>query len=281
MLFAPLHRSASAHMGRSLVVVFGLFLSCAACGNRVAAPVVLATTTSVANSGLLERLLPAYPERLRTVAVGSGLALELLDDGNADVAITHAPEREAAALHSHPYWRYRKVLYNEFLLVGPAEDPARAGQAADVVAAMRRIADSRHTFISRGDHSGTHDRERQLWAAAGVTPAGQNVVIAGAGMGQTLRIASNTNAYTLTDSGTFAALQRSIRSRVLFRGGERLLNTYAVTFDAENERGRRFAEWLVDGDGRTILQRTVATEVQGFSIWPSGSPRDRPESRPH
>jgi tungstate transport system substrate-binding protein len=212
--------------------------------------------------------------------VGSGLALQLLASSRADVAITHAPQREAAALQSHPNWWYRKILYNEFVLVGPPEDPARVGDAADVTTAMRRIAASGVIFISRGDESGTHDLERQLWAVAGVVPGKGRLVVAGAGMGQTIRIASSTNAYTLTDSGTFAALQSSIRLQVLFRGDPRLVNTYAVIIDPANERARRFGEWLVNGDGRTNLERIVSTEVRGFAVWPMGIPGDRPDSRP-
>jgi tungstate transport system substrate-binding protein len=241
---------------------------------------VLSTTTSVANSGLLDRLLPAYQEHVRIVAVGSGLALGLLEKGNADVAITHAPEREAAALRAHPRWKYRKVLFNEFLLVGPSEDPAQVAGAGDVATAMRRIAASGATFISRGDESGTHERERQLWNEARVRPAKERLVVAGAGMGQTLRIASSTDAYTLTDSGTFAAFQGELRSRILFGGDPKLLNTYALTVDWGNERGRQFAEWLTDGAGRAILERIVTQELRGFSIWPAGVAGDRPDSRP-
>lgn len=262
--------------------VLALCLALSGCGPRPIAPVVLATTTSVANSGLLDRLLPSYHEQaVRTVQVGSGLALDLLGRGEADVAITHAPERETAALHAHPAWRYRKVLYNDFLVVGPREDPAHVATAGDAVTAMRRIAASGATFISRGDESGTHERERQLWAAAGTTPPNERLVVAGAGMGQTLRIASSTDAYTLTDRGTFEALKNSVRSRILCAGDPRLLNTYAVVVDPANQPGRRFADWLVDGPGRVILAHIVTREVPGFSIWPSDVAGDRPDRRPY
>ena len=102
---------------------------------------------------------------------------------------------------SHPDWRYRKILYNDFLIVGPAEDPAGVRAATDVVDAMTRIARSPSKFLSRGDESGTHERERELWAAAGATPDASHLVVAGAGMGQTLRIAGSSGAYTLTDRG--------------------------------------------------------------------------------
>lgn len=263
-----------------LLLGISLFASVSACGTRHAAPLVLATTTSVANSGLLDRLLPEYPHQIRIVPVGSGLALTLLARGDADVAITHAPEREATELRTHPTWTYRKVLYNQFVIVGPPQDPAHVASAGNGSNAMRRIAASGSTFISRGDESGTHERERQLWQEAGVAPAKERLVVAGAGMGQTLRIASSTDAYTLTDTGTFAAFQGELRSRILFDGDPTLLNTYAITVNPANERGRQFAEWTTDGAGRAMLERIVTHEVRGFSIWPSGIPADRPDSRP-
>ena len=273
----PARRAAT----RTGLAAFWLCSCLAACAPRAAAPLVIATTTSMANSGLLDRLLPAYQAQLvRIVPVGSGLALDLLGRGDADVAITHAPEREADALRSHPGWWYRKVLYNDFLLVGPPEDPAHVAEAGDAVTAMRQIAASGATFISRGDESGTHERERQLWIAAGVTPPKDRLVVAGASMGQTLRIASTTDAYTLTDRGTFEALQGALRSRMLSVADPRLLNTYAVVIDPANAPARRFAQWLVDGPGRAVLERIVSREVRGFSIWPAGVAGDRPDSRP-
>ena len=262
-----------------LLLGLSLFAVASACGARQVTPLVLATTTSVANSGVLDRLLPAYPEQVRVVSVGSGLALTLLGKGDADVALTHAPQREAAELLAHPSWKYRKVLYNEFVLVGPPEDPAHVATAADAPAAMRQIVQAGATFISRGDESGTHEREQQLWKEAGMLPTKERLVVAGAGMGQTLRIANSANAYTLTDTGTFAAYQGRLRSRILLTGDPRLLNTYAVTLDPENARARQFAEWLTDRDGRATLERIVTNDLRGFSVWPKGVPGDRPESR--
>ena len=119
-------------------------------------PLVLATTSSVFNTGLLDRLLPAYEQNVRVSAVGSGMALDLLARGDADVAIAHAPEQETAALATHRSWIYRKFLYNDFVIVGPTEAPAGVRGTTDAVAAMRRIATTHARFISRGDGSGTH-----------------------------------------------------------------------------------------------------------------------------
>ncbi len=258
-------------------VLAGALASCA----RAPAPLILATTTSVANSGLLERLLPDYPAPVRASAVGSGLALRLLSSGDADVAITHAPDREAQILREHPAWSYRKVFWNEFVIVGPAADPAGIASVADAVSAMRRIARSGARFISRGDDSGTHERERALWDLAGTQPDRDRLVVAGASMGQTLRIAGGTGAYTLTDESTFAALRGSLALQVLYTGDPRLLNTYAVVADPRHSAGMRFADWLADGAGRLKLNSLIAGGVvQGFHLWPGGVPRDRPEYLP-
>jgi len=243
---------------------------------------VLATTTSVANSGLLDRVLPAFAAQpVRAIQVGSGRALNMLEADGADVVISHAPEREAKALQDHPTWFYRKILYNDFLIVGPSSDPARIAGQTDAVTAMKRILESHQRFLSRGDESGTHEREQQLWAAAGVVPKPDQVVVAGAGMGQTLRIASATGAYTLTDRGTFEMLSPSLRLRIVVAGDPVLLNTYAVLAAPSNDRGLRFARWLAEGDGRRVLEETLGNgEVRGFTLWPHDCDGTRPDSRP-
>jgi len=138
--------------------------------------IVLATTTSVASSGLRETLLPAFETdagvSVRVHMVGSGLALRFLEQGQADVAISHAPPTEAAFLAANPGWNYRKLMYNDFLVAGPAADPAGVSQSASIEDAMRRIAASSARFVSRGDESGTHAREHELWEAAAVTLIG-------------------------------------------------------------------------------------------------------------
>jgi tungstate transport system substrate-binding protein len=248
-------------------------------------PVVLATTTSVAQSGLLERLLPAYDAHgrspVRVLQVGSGRALAFLTDGTADVVISHAPEREADALSQHPGWYYRKVLHNRFLIVGPPDDPAGLTGVRDAVSAMERLAESGERFVSRGDESGTHERERQLWTLARASPPPGQLVVAGTGMGQTLRIADEMRAYTLTDEATFQALSRALQLRALVAGDARLVNTYAVLADPLNDAGLRFARWLAEGDGRTALGDVLARrELTGFSMWPAGAAADRPGASP-
>jgi tungstate transport system substrate-binding protein len=247
---------------------------------------VLATTSSVAQSGLLDPIGRAYEAEvgmpIRVVQVGSGRALVLLANATADAAITHAPEGEAAALDVHPTWFYRKVLYNRFVLVGPERDPAGIAGMTDVVQAMARVAQSGERFISRGDESGTHERERQLWGRAGVTPIGDRLVVAGAAMGQTLRIADQMDAYTLTDEGTLAALGSVVRLRVHVSGDPRLLNTYAVLADPANNHGLHLARWFVEGSGRQVVHDVLTRgEVVGFVLWPLGTPSDHPAALPN
>lgn len=246
---------------------------------------VIATTTSVVNSGLTDRLLPPYEAqaavRVRVVPVGSGLALKLLSDGQADAAITHAPAQEATALAAHPDWRYRKILYNDFVILGPQEDAAGVAKATNAVDAMHRIAASTTRFISRGDESGTHEREQQLWNAARLRPARERLVIAGAGMGDTLRIASETASYTLADRATFEQLAPHLALVVLNSGDPILVNTYAVVAGPSNAEGVRFATWLSGEAGRkTIADLLGGGQIRGFTLWPVDRPGDSPADRP-
>ena len=260
-----------------------LLVACAAvvatCG-RSEPSIIVATTTSVGNSGLLDAVLPSYPSAVRVLQVGSGRALALLESSEASAAITHAPEHEATQLKRHPTWFYRKILYNDFLIVGPPGDPAKIAGTPDAAEAMKRIIHAGARFISRGDESGTHERERQLWNAAGIDSKHQQIVTAGAGMGQTLRVASGTNSYTLTDRGTFQMSSPSLRLRDLVTGDPRLLNTYAVIVDSANEDGLRFAKWLAEGDGRSVLAGVLTSTVKGFFLWPPNHDGTRPEARP-
>jgi tungstate transport system substrate-binding protein len=234
----------------------------------------------VGNSGLLDAVLPQYPARVQPMLVGSGRAIEMLSAGQADVVISHAPEREAAALRAHPSWTYRKILYNDFLIVGPADDPAGVRGSESALAAMRRVAQSPSVFLSRGDESGTHAREEQLWRAADARPAESRLVVAGAGMGQTLRVASGTGAYTLTDRGTFEMLKGSLALAVLFEGDPALINTYAVIADSTRASGEAFAVWIGGPDGRRVLEAALRDGVRGFTLWPAEAPADDPLALP-
>lgn len=274
-------------MHRLVCAALLLWCASAACA-RPAPALILATTTSVGHSGLLEPLGAEYARTrgiaIRTHLVGSGRALALLASGDADVAITHAPAAEAAFLATHAAWRYRKIMFNDFVLVGPAADPARVRGAVDAAAAMTRIAGSTAPFISRGDGSGTHEREQALWQKAGTRPFPTRTVVAGAGMGATLRIASETSAYTLTDRATFAQHAGGLALVILFESATELSNTYAVitnTGAMGAVRAAAFAEWLATGAGRTIIDGyRIERGVRAFQAWPLTGPRDDPWATP-
>jgi tungstate transport system substrate-binding protein len=243
----------------------------------------LATTTSVQHSGLLDVLLPSFRERtgieVRVHAAGSGRALEMLADGIVDLALTHAPDAETRALEAHPQWHYRKIAYNRFLVVGPPDDPAATGRSRDAVDAFTRIAQARAWFVSRGDGSGTHEREQRLWTLAGVTPDPARLIVSGRGMAQALRHADQRRAYTLSDEATFWQFERVLQLATLVQGDDRLLNTYAVVYP-ESLVAARFADWLAQDEGRTVIASYTVAGRSAFTVWPAGCTGTTPAALP-
>ena len=245
--------------------------------------IALATTTS-ANSGLLEVVLPAFRSQTGTdvqlVTPGSGIALDMLAHGDVDVVISHSPAREAQVI-SHRTWRYRKIMFNDFVIVGPTDDPAHVLGVPTADVAMRRIAASGVRFISRGDSSGTHEREQELWARAGITPNPAQVVVAGSGMGATLRIAGTMRAYTLTDRATFSQQAGRGDLKIVLERDPTLLNTYAVIVPNEaSPDALKFADWLVRGDGRRLIEVYRVAGAHAFTVWPPDCPADVPSALP-
>jgi tungstate transport system substrate-binding protein len=269
-----------------LPVLWLLVALAVACGADTA-HLRLATTTSVDNSGLLEAILPSLRQEtgidVQVLAVGSGRALQLLRRGDADVALTHDPLTEATFLNEMPSAAYRKIMFNDFVIVGAARDEASVRQARSATDAMRRIAMSTGLFVSRGDESGTHAREQQLWHKAGTKPQAERLLETGQSMAATLRIASERHAYTLTDRATFTQLARTLTVRSLFEGDPELLNTYAVIVPAGAAReleATRFMIWLSDGDGRSRIESFTIAGTRPFVVWPAGHSRERPEALP-
>ena len=247
----------------------------------------LATTTSVDNSGLLQEILPSFQQEtgieVQVLAVGSGRALQLLRRGDADLALTHDPIGEAAFLKDMPSAAYRKIMFNDFVLVGPSGDEALIRQASSPTDAMRRLVRSSALFASRGDESGTHARERQLWQKAGAEPRAGRLVETGQGMAATLRVASERQAYTLTDRATFTQLARALALQPLFEGDPDLLNTYAVVIPdgtARRNSAREFMTWISEGDGRARISAFTIGRTRPFVVWPPGRDYDRPDAMP-
>jgi|SRR5688572_16622864 len=276
------------HSSLELAIAVSLTLWIGGCRTPPPPSLAIATTTSVGNSGLLDRLserfLAGTGIALRTQLVGSGLTLRMLDKKHVDVVISHAPIAEAKALAAHPGWRYRKIMWNTFVIVGPPADPAQVARTRDLREAMRRIATSDQKFLSRGDMSGTHEREDALWARAGVRPQPSRLIVAGSGMGTTLRGASQTGAYTLTDAATFAQLAPNLDLKIVFEGDPFLLNTYAVIYDPGGEKTKSaaaFADWLTEGEGRLEIERfRVSGGIVAFTVWPLDRPRGHPDDTP-
>jgi tungstate transport system substrate-binding protein len=232
------------------------------CHSATSAALDIATTSSVQNSGLLDALLPAYREQtgvdVRVHAAGSGRALQMMAEGLVQLVISHAPDAEARALQQHPDWVRHELAHNRFIIVGPSSDAAGVGAAADAADAFRRIAQSSVPFVSRGDLSGTHEREAALWEAAGVRPPRERLIVSGRGMALALRHADQARGYTLSDEATYRQFERELELRLLFQGDVRLVNTYAVLYPQSEPGGRQLAAWLVGDAGRE--------RIGGFAI---------------
>jgi tungstate transport system substrate-binding protein len=240
-----------------LVALAGLVMpGSAATAKAASRTLILATTTSTQDTGLLDALLPAFEKqtniRVKVIAVGSGEALAMGRRGDADVLLVHSKAAEDVFMaEGHGAVRF-DVMYNDFVLVGPAGDPAKV-RGVDAIGAFQRIAVAAAPFVSRGDRSGTHVKEQGLWKQAGVEPERQVwYVSTGQGMGETARIASEKQAYALIDRGTWLALSKGLDLPVLCEGGADLLNTYRVIVldpvkhpQAHVREALTFAKWLV------------------------------------
>ena len=247
---------------RRFLSLLAVAVTLAACGSPAAGPsteksLILATTTSTQDSGLLDDLLPAFTTgtgwQVKTLAVGSGQALELGRRGEADVLLVHSPAAEQKFVAEGSAGQRRLVMHNDFVLVGPAADPAKI-KGTTSVDAMRKIATTQSVFVSRGDDSGTNAKEKDLWAKAAVLPGGAWYQSTGQGMGETLRVTSEKTGYTLSDRATYLAQRDTLALQVLSQGDPGLLNVYHV-IEMTTKAGQRvqpdaakaFADWIVSG----------------------------------
>ena len=226
---------------------------------------MLASTTSTEDSGLFDELLPAFEKanpkyRIVVVAVGSGEALAIARRGDADVLLVHSPAAESTFMAEGYGDTRRAVMYNDFVIVGDSSDPARIRGQRAAAAALAQIARTRSHFVSRGDQSGTHTKELLLWKAAAIEPDSKAAVRwymdVGQGMGETLRIANERRAYTLSDRGTYLASKNSIELLILVEGDPQLRNPYSVITvkAAKNKAGaQQFADWIVSGPAQQLI----------------------------
>jgi len=239
--------------------------------------IILATTTSTYDTGLLDVLIPDFEKKtgytVKPIAVGTGKALAMGSRGDADLLLVHAPEAEMELVHSGAAVNRHGVMYNYFAIVGPPSDPAGIAGMEDPVAAFAGIAEREALFVSRGDDSGTHKKELKIWQKAGVTPGGPWYLETGTGMGDTLKVASEKSGYTLTDWGTFLALKRNLSLIPLVTGSDMLLNVYHVMqvnpakFEDVNAEGAEaFINYIISEDAQRLIGE-FKREEYGVSLF--------------
>lgn len=236
--------------------------------------VIIASTTSTEDSGLFEVLIPAFeadnPEyKISVVAVGTGQALEIGRNKDADVLLVHAKADEETFVAEGYGTDRQDVMYNDFVIVGPESDPAGIKDGDDAAAALKAIADAKAKFISRGDDSGTHKAELKLWAAAGIEPSGDWYDSIGQGMGDTLTMTSESEGYTIADRGTWLSMRDGLDLVIVVEGDPVLFNQYGVipVTDANNQEGARaFADWIVSPAGQEVI-RTYGVDVYGEPLF--------------
>ncbi len=232
-----------------------------------AATITVASTTSTEQSGLFKHLLPAFEKdtgiQVKVVAVGTGQALDIGRRGDADVVFVHDPAAEEKFVAEGAGVDHKRVMYNDFVIVGPKSDPAKIRGDRSVIDAMRRIAEAKAPFASRGDRSGTNAAELRYWKEAGIDVAaakGQWYKETGSGMGPTLNTAAGMNAYSLTDRGTWLSFKNRGDLAILVEGDKRLFNQYGVMLvnpqkhpQVKTEAGTKFIDWLVSSKGQQAI----------------------------
>jgi tungstate transport system substrate-binding protein len=247
------------------LLTLSLLLAGPAAAQAPASTIVLSTTTSTQDSGLLDVLVPLFERKtghtVKTISVGTGQALALAARGEADVTLAHAPALEKKYVSEGKLHNRRLVMYNDFVVVGPEDDPAKIRGEKSAVAALRKVAAAGARFVSRGDKSGTHVLEQALWAQAGLTPAAPWYIESGQGMGATLGIADDRKAYTITDRATMLAFSKRIALRTMVEGDRPLLNIYSVmeVNPANGPRvnaggGKAFAEFMLAPETQAIIR---------------------------
>ncbi len=255
------------HLDFRALCVAALFAMGSLATGACAQFITVASTTSTEQSGLFRRILPLFEKKtgvqVRVVALGTGQALDVARRGDVDVVFVHAKAAEEKFLaEGHALKRF-PVMYNDFVLIGPKRDPAKIGGGKDILAALTKIRDTRSPFVSRGDRSGTHIAELDLWKGAGIDIAGEKgpwYRDTGQGMGPALNTAASMGAYLLADRGTWLAFRNRGDLAVLVEGDQRLLNQYGVMLvnpakhpTVKRAQGQAFIDWLVSSEGQDAI----------------------------
>lgn len=277
-------------MKKTLLAVLStvLLFSTTACSNKTAQTtntekqedksIVMATTTSTQDSGLLDYLLPIFEKekgiKVKVVAKGTGEALKLGERGDADVLLVHAKEQEEKFIKDGFGVKRYDVMYNDFIIVGPKSDPAKIKEKApsDAMQALKTISESGSQFISRGDESGTHTKEKGLWKAANITPQGNFYVSAGKGMGAVLQMASEKNAYTLTDRATYLSMKDKLDLIIVTEKNSKLYNQYGVIKlnpeknKIKEKEADEFINWIISDNTQKLIAE-FGKEKYGQSLF--------------
>ena len=240
--------------------------------------IILSTTTSTQDSGLLDVLIPAFEKKtgyfVKTIAVGSGQAMAMGQKGEADVLLVHSPAAEKKFVSEGYGINRRIIMHNDFIIVGPPEDPAKIKGTKAAVEAFKKIAVGSAPFMSRGDNSGTHVKENDVWKAAGIKPEGQKwYQQTGLGMGQTLNVANEKKGYTLADRGTYLSLRKNLKLDILVEGDAILLNVYHVIEvnpakwpKVNAAGGKAFADFMVAKETQDMI-KTYGVEKFGSPLF--------------
>ena len=265
--------------GKALLI---LVLSCllglsgivqaAATSNKI---IKMATTTSTENSGLLKYLLPKFTQAtgydVHVIAVGTGKALRMGQDGDVDVVLVHARPAEEKFVAAGYGEQRHDVMYNDFVILGPVNDPANIRAAKSAVDAMQRIASHEAVFVSRGDDSGTNKKERRLWKAANIEPKGSWYREAGQGMGKVIQMANELNAYTLSDRGTWIAYSNKTQLKIAYQGDKVLFNPYGIIAvnpkrypDVNHTGAQALIDWITGNDGQKLIAQY---NIAGFQLF--------------
>lgn len=268
-------------MKKLFAVCLVVMLLCAASSWGAPKSVILATTTSTQDSGLLDLLVPLFEKesgyQVKTISVGSGQAMKMGEKGEADVLLVHSPGAEKKFMTDGFGVSRRLVMHNDFIIVGPSADPARI-KGATAADAMKRIAQSGAIFVSRGDNSGTHAKEKGLWKGAAINPEGQKwYQQTGLGMGQSLNVAAEKKGYTITDRATYLSLKKGLGLVILLEGDSKLLNIYHVIElnttkwpKVNAAGGKSFADFMVSKKAQELIGR--------FGVDKSGAPLFFPDA---
>ena len=265
-------------MARLLVALIAVLVFALPTGAQApSTTVIVSTTTSTQDSGLLDVLVPMFERTsgysVKTISVGTGQALALAARGEADVTLAHAPSLEKKYVAEGKMTNRRLVMYNDFVVIGPEDDPARIKGEKSALTAFEKIAKTGSRFVSRGDKSGTHTLELALWKQAGVTPGASWYIESGQGMGATLGIADDRKAYTLTDRATLLAFSRRVRLVTMVEGDRPLLNIYSVmeVNPANGPRvngvgGKAFADFMLTPETQAVI-KTFGVDKYGQPLF--------------